>query len=356
MITRHIADLLYHHECVIVPGLGGFIKAFQPARILHTTNEFFPPSGTIAFNSGLAGNDGLLANYIASTEKKSYREAIQELRNWSELCMETLKQGEKVILEGIGKLEMNASGKIEFSPSKQVNFNADSFGLPVFFAKIVDSEAVIVPDIPPAKHIYRNRRLHRLVPETLKWAAVLAPFIAFGIWGSLEGNLVDNYVHNYTGMYSWVRSTPGKSAPVHIAKQPIKIKQESSEIIQSPADILASENISFVPNTVSYAELAKQNLTIAVADAPNFESKEINSGELKYHIIGGAFRDYNNALKLISMLEEKGFPASIVDTTSSGLYIVSMKGFNNYIEAASQLEEIKKSGFSASWILKKHNG
>ena len=68
MITRHIADLLYNHECVIVPGLGGFIKAYHPARIVHATHEFRPPAGTVAFNAGLAGNDGQLANYIASTK------------------------------------------------------------------------------------------------------------------------------------------------------------------------------------------------------------------------------------------------------------------------------------------------
>jgi hypothetical protein len=354
MITRHIADLLYHHECVIVPGLGGFIKAFHPARILHTTNEFFPPSGSVAFNSGLSGNDGLLANYIASVEKKSYREAIQELRNWSDSCLEILNQGKDVVLEGIGKLEMNASGKIEFSPLKQTNFNADAFGLPVFFAKVVDSEPIIVADIQPVKRIYRSTKLNRLIPETLKWAAVLAPFVAFGILGTLKGNLVDNYVHNYSGMYAWVRSTPGKTAPIHITRQPVK-KELSAEAVQSPAEILAKENISFIPNTVSYAELAKQNLSISSADVPAFYPEETTSIELKYHIIGGAFRDYNNAVKLIRMLEEKGYPASIVDTTASGLYIVSMKGFNSYTEAATQLYEIKKNGFTASWIMKKHN-
>ena len=85
MITRHIADLLYHHECVIVPGLGGFIKANIPARIIHTSHEFFPPSGTLAFNSGLAANDGLLANHIASVQNTSYREALYEIKKWVEI-------------------------------------------------------------------------------------------------------------------------------------------------------------------------------------------------------------------------------------------------------------------------------
>ena len=86
MITRHLADLLYHNECVIVPGLGGFIKAYNPARIIHTTHHFFPPSGSIAFNAGLSANDGLLGNYIATAENTTYREALYSISSWVEQC------------------------------------------------------------------------------------------------------------------------------------------------------------------------------------------------------------------------------------------------------------------------------
>lgn len=352
MITRHIADLLYHHECVIVPGLGGFIKAIHPARILHTTHEFCPPSGSIAFNAGLSGNDGLLANYIASVEKKSYREALQELRHWSEACINSLKHGERLVLDGIGDFRMNTSGNIEFNPSRQINFNADAFGLPVFFARTADNEPFILPEIQPIKHVYKDAKLRRLIPETLKWAAVLAPFIGFALWGSLNGNIVDNYVHNYTGMYSWVRSTPGKTATVKPALLPVRVTETPKEVVQSPASILAAKDVSFDPNTVSYAELAKQNITFTDT------SKVVETGTVvskqDFHIIAGAFRDHNNALKLIAMLQEQGYPAAIVDTTPGGLYVVSMKGFNNYNEATSQLINVKKAGFTASWILKKH--
>jgi len=353
MITRHLADLLYHNECVIVPGLGGFIKAYNPARIIHTTHHFFPPSGSIAFNAGLSANDGLLGNYIASVENKSYREAISEIHLWVEKCHETLKRGDNLLLDGIGELFLNASGRIEFKPSKATNFNADSFGLPVFFATVADSEPIAVPEVQPRKRAYRGAKLGRLVPETLKWAAVLAPFIGFALWGTFNGNLINNYVHNYTGMYSWVRSTPGKTAPVSINTLPAKVSVTTPEPLLSPAGILAENNISYNPNVVSYAELAKHNIVIT-EPTQVAETQTVVTGQ-KYHVIGGAFRDHNNALKLIAILQEQGYPAAVVDTTPGGLYVVSMEGFNDYSEATTQLEEIKKAGFSGSWILKKHN-
>lgn len=354
MITRHIADLLFHHECVIVPGMGGFIKAYSPARIVQNTHEFYPPSGNIAFNSGLYVNDGVLANYIASVQNTSYREAVYEIKQWVDASLNSLKQGNKVILEGIGELFLNPSGKIEFKPSLQINFNEDSFGLPVFTAKAVDAKPFVIPEIQPTKHVSSRTKLRRIVPETLKWAAVLAPFIAFALWGSLNGNIVDNYVHNYTGMYSWVRSTPGKTATVKTIQTPAPVKKEAPGVFLSPAGIMAEENISFDPGAISYTELSRNNVTIADNNQVTFA--EITPDNQNFHIVGGAFRDRNNALKLIKILQEKGYAAAIVDTTSGGLFIVSMKGCNSYEDATNQLSEVKKAGFSSSWILKKHRG
>ena len=352
MITRHIADLLYDHECVIVPGLGGFLKAYHPAQILHATHEFRPPSGTVAFNAGLSGNDGQLASYISSVDNISYREALYKIKLWVDDCLESVKKGEKVTLEGIGDIFLNISGNLEFAPSMQANFNADSFGLPVFFANASGKEKLIIPVVQPAKRISGSAKYHRLIPETLKWAAVLAPFIAFGFWSTINGNIIDNYVHNYTGIYSWVRSTPGKTASVKSLPAPVKAEEtRGTEVIQSPASILADQNITFDPGKVSYTELAQNNITISSPVASVFA--ETRSAQQDYFIIGGAFRDQNNAIKLISILQNQGYPAAIVDTTPGGLYMVSMKGFSDYTEAIKQLDAIKKAGFESSWILKK---
>lgn len=354
MITRHIADLLYHHECVIVPGLGGFIKAYTPAQVLHATHAFYPPTGSVAFNSGLAANDGVLANYIATVENTTFREALYEIKQWVETCFVTLKKGDEVNLDGIGSLLMNTYGKIEFAPSAQLNFNADSFGFTVFFAKAVDRGPIVIPEIQPLKRSFRGAQLRRLIPETLKWAAVLAPFIAFALWGSLNGNIIGNYVHNYTGMYSWVRSTPGKTANIKEATIAVKANETLPVNTIQYTGFFAVENVSIDPGMVSYAELAKNNIVIETSSP--VASDKVAPTDQDYHIIGGAFRDQDNALKLIKMLQTQGYPASIVDTTPNGLFIVSMAGFVNYDDAVIQLNKIKEAGFTASWILNKNKG
>lgn len=355
MITRHITELLLDHECVIVPGLGGFLKSYSPASIHPTTHEFSPPSGCVAFNAGLSGNDGILANYIASVKNITYREAISEVKQWVQACNLTIQNGEKISLSGIGELQMNSSGRIEFVPSNQINFNPDSFGLPVFIAKTVDQGSFKLTEVQSIKQSKKSSQLRRLVPETLKWAAVLAPFIAFVLWGTMNGNVIDNYVHNYTGMLSWVRSTPGKTVPAKmITPERLSIKAIISDNVQPYLKEISDKKMAINPGIASYAEMAKYD--IYITEKQHIETIPTAVSEKVYHVIGGAFRDQDNAIKLISILEKQGYPACIVDTTPSGLFVVSMKGFDNYNEAITKLGEIKKNGFAASWILKKNKG
>ena len=59
-LSRHIESLLLHHDCVIVPGLGGFGTQYVPARRIEEEFLFLPPYRSVGFNQQLVLNDGLL--------------------------------------------------------------------------------------------------------------------------------------------------------------------------------------------------------------------------------------------------------------------------------------------------------
>ena len=59
-LAKHIEVLLLENDCVIVPGLGGFIAHRRQASFSERTGEFQPPLRTIGFNPQLVMNDGLL--------------------------------------------------------------------------------------------------------------------------------------------------------------------------------------------------------------------------------------------------------------------------------------------------------
>ena len=74
-ITAFIRELLFSHDCVIVPGFGGFVGNYSPARIDKTTDTFFPPAKQISFNRNLNHNDGLLVGRISGTSGIAYGDA-----------------------------------------------------------------------------------------------------------------------------------------------------------------------------------------------------------------------------------------------------------------------------------------
>ena len=79
-LANYISNLLYRYECVIVPNFGGFVTNNISAKINHFTHTFNAPSKQLTFNFHLQNNDGLLANYVATSEKISYQKAIEFIK------------------------------------------------------------------------------------------------------------------------------------------------------------------------------------------------------------------------------------------------------------------------------------
>ncbi len=96
-IDRHISELLFDHDCVIVPALGGFLASNQSARIMMPKHIIYPPFRHIAFNIFLKHNDGLLANRLVEVKKINYTEALQLIENYTTFCFDTLEKGKKFI-------------------------------------------------------------------------------------------------------------------------------------------------------------------------------------------------------------------------------------------------------------------
>jgi len=71
----------------------------------------------------------------------------------------------------------------------------------------------------------------------------------------------------------------------------------------------------------------------------------------RYHIIGGAFRIFENAGNYVDALKRKGYAASIVDKNRHGLYVVSISGFGDKETAVAQLAIIRSSENPEAWLM-----
>jgi len=136
-IAKYVGDLLYNYECVVIPGLGGFLTNDKPASINSASNLFKPPFKQIFFNAFLKTNDGLLVNYVAREEGLEYKEAKEQVDRFVLMCDNALKEGKRINFHRIGHLYLNSNQQISFEQDNSVNYNADAFGLTSFISPAV---------------------------------------------------------------------------------------------------------------------------------------------------------------------------------------------------------------------------
>ncbi len=126
--VEYISDLLYLHDCVIIPRFGGFICNYKSAYIDETSGLICPPTKEILFNRNLTHNDGLLVNWIANKENISFEKATSQLLLFSEELKIKLNQRQQVVFGEIGVFSTDRRFNIIFEAGKQ-NFYAGTFGM-----------------------------------------------------------------------------------------------------------------------------------------------------------------------------------------------------------------------------------
>jgi len=136
-IAKYIGDLIYDYECVVIPGLGGFISTHKSAQINKITHQFKPPVKDIHFNIHLKANDGLLINYVARNEGISYKHAKQSVDKFVLLCNNALKNGKRINFSKIGYIFLDANENIVFHQDNSINYNPESFGLTSFISPAI---------------------------------------------------------------------------------------------------------------------------------------------------------------------------------------------------------------------------
>ena len=115
-LERHIEILLLSNDCVIVPGLGGFMTNHVDARYDNDDRMFLPPLRTLGFNPKLTLNDSLLAQSYIEAYDISYPEAIHRIEDEVNELRQHLENNGSYELNDIGTLFLNDDGNMEFKP------------------------------------------------------------------------------------------------------------------------------------------------------------------------------------------------------------------------------------------------
>lgn len=310
-IELYIAQLLYRYQCVTVPGFGAFLTEIQSAKRVENSHSFSPPKKMVSFNANIKTNDGLLANHIANAEKTSYSYAVSAIQhsvlNWKN----TLEQNGKISLKDIGDIQLNSEKNLVFKPLEQNNYLTSSFGLTSFISPAIKREI--------EKHIenVEEKEVYTFEPETetnngrsyLKYAAIFV--IGLGLAGTIGYPLYQNEIES-------------QKTVVERAVQ----KQVESKI---------QEATFFIKNPLPAVTLSIK------------ENKEIK--KMSYHVMAGAFRDENNANKILKKLLKSGYNAKRIPLNKSMLYPVIYGSYNTFAEAEQAKKEINGKDNPDAWIL-----
>ncbi|RUT77986.1 SPOR domain-containing protein [Ancylomarina longa] len=309
-VSKYISDLLFIHDCVILPGFGGFVANYQPAEIDENQSLFLPPKKAIGFNRNLTQNDGLLIHRVADSENLSYVEAEKSVRFFIEDISVRIQRGEKVSIDKVGVFYNDRRYNLQFEPSKNLNYLAEAFGLEQIKIPQLSSSVpeILLTDKKKIKLLFSEKRL--------RYAAVILPFaLAIALIPMSSVNLPNLSSASMSWFQNDNKVLLEKTAP-------------STQI--SPPE----EYVRFEP---------KLSESIVKAKLPV---------KGKYYLIAGSFTSLNNAEILRKELISRAYPASII--RNKNLYSVAINQFENRFEVdLFKKKVIAKNPKSFCWILKK---
>lgn len=128
-LSRHIESLMLQHDCVIVPGLGGFVTQYVPARRVEAEDLFLPPYRSVGFNPQLTMNDGLLVQSYMQAYDTGYPETVKLVEDAVKQLKNSLQHNGEFELPGIGKLTWGMEGKYNFTPCEAGVLSPELYGL-----------------------------------------------------------------------------------------------------------------------------------------------------------------------------------------------------------------------------------
>lgn len=302
-MEKYLSALLHYHDCVIVPGLGGFVANRKEVTLHPSRHWFSPPAKEIGFNRSLLHQDGLLAHFVAQREKLAFEEAAAKEAAFSEQVRARVAGGETVVLDELGSLRADVIGNLVFSPNEEASFLPEAFGLSSFRFEPVDSRRTA--------RIEAGRSLRSLPKVSSRYRVAAAAMLA--------------------GLF--FLATPELRMPelntASLASFPVESTQVAPAPAEDPAELIAGELVVEVPIE-----------TIAEPEA---------SG--RFHLIAASFREEGPARAEAAALVRKGFDQAGVLPAGNSRYRISLQSFPTKASALEAMEDLRsRQGFASVWV------
>lgn len=240
-----IENLLYTHDCVIIPHFGGFVLNTQDFQ-LDDAQVIHPKSKWVAFNERLQSDDGLLATHWAKEKGISQKQAFAAVHQFGQSLATQIKDAKQFPFGNIGVFQVSKSGRLQFEPNQTLNFDLNQYGLqpvsigikktkPSLQANPVEKSIEDQPMVEPAP--VKRTRQHQ--------------FYTYVVLAFLFGGVAAYYLTEPNSRYVNSSFSP---LTIRIKKEAKPaIKKAAIKPIESPKPVekLAEENAESTPVPVS---------------------------------------------------------------------------------------------------------
>ena len=372
-LEEHISQLLFQHDCVIVPNFGAFISNTANVAFDEQTNTFISPRKELSFNSSLTKSDGILVNKIAHDEPMAFDKAQTFLDEQVYFWQEHLKNGKVLTLNNIGALQFNEAGKIDFKPENAQNYFIAAYGLSNLQANyILDSSKTNTSN----KHMSKFLAAASLIPIIVggflyfntpqpvqefvneQWSGLVLPMI-----GKAE-TTADTKTVQYD-----VYTAPKNIDEPSLVEYQIAETVTKSDTIETPKKVeitvvketKLNENEKEITAIVKEKPATKEIVKTEVKKGSKVETKTplksdkketvvaTKTTKKKYQVIAGSLRRSEDADRMLADLKKQGFKNASVSYVKGRYYYVNYGSFNDITQAQKYMNEMNKKN-PGTWV------
>ena len=381
-LAQHIEALLLENDCVIVPGLGGFVAHYASATRVKEENIFLPPTRIIGFNPQLKMNDGLLVQSYMSVYGTNFSDATKMVERKVDELIATLHEDGKVDLPNVGEVRYTIHNTFDFAPYDNKITTPYLYGLDAFEMQELSAlekpstENVAAYSVPAAikkeKRTFsiKFNRAYLTNAAAVVAAIVLSFFFSTPIENTevVEGNyaqLLPNELFEMIEKESLAinpivvsrkADTPKASAQkntgqkakkkvVPVAVREVKVGQANAQ--NAPVVSQPKQQAAEVSSSTSVTTKSEIQKTTAGTVAPSLVSAQ------KYHVIIASVGTEKDAEAMAKQLIEKGYPHAKA-IVGDGKMRVSIESCGTETEAYQALNRVRQNEtYKNAWVLKK---
>lgn len=362
-LAQHIEVLLLENDCVIVPGLGGFVAHYTPAMRVAEENIFLPPTRIIGFNPQLKMNDGLLVQSYMAVYGTNFSDATKIIDKTVTGLLALLHENGKVELPNVGELRYSIRDTYDFIPYNNKITTPSLYGLDSFemqeLARMQKPVVKTIPfNVPAATAETAGKRRFELafnrsyLSNAVAMIAIVALFFFLSTPVENTEVMEANYAQLLPGeLFEKIEKQSLAITPIVVRKQQTAPRKAAAP--QSGTTRNTAGKKTVVPVAVKEVKVGQPVAASTPQPAPAVQAPPAQVAKKPYHIIIASVGTEKDAEAMAKQLVQKGFSYAKA-IIGDGKMRVSIESCETETEAYKALNKIRQNEtYKNAWVLKK---